>query len=126
MFHRSRFVLLAFLLVTLYGPLRPLAAADDRAAGIVEDVLLPTSETAPFVRIESAVAFCANDLDRVPSGAGSMEADYYGNNECSDEAIDEAFESLKQTCKRPHRSNFYLVCDSDGNTSVLWIVCDIW
>lgn len=47
-------------------------------------------------------------------------------NECSDEAIQDAFDALESTCERPHRSNFYLVCNSDGGVSVLWIACDIW
>lgn len=46
-------------------------------------------------------------------------------NECSDDAIQAGFDALGE-CERPHRSNFYLECNSDGNVSVLVVICDIW
>ena len=46
-------------------------------------------------------------------------------NGCSDDAIQAGFDALGE-CERPHRSNFYLECNSDGNVSVLVVICNIW
>ncbi len=59
-------------------------------------------------------------------GVGGTASPNGAANQCSGEAIDSAFKSLVDTCERPHKSNFHLVCNADGSTKALLIICDIW
>lgn len=59
------------------------------------------------------------------SVCSTIEAVSEAANECSDEAIQEAFDALGG-CERPHRSNFYLSCNEDGGISILIVICDVW
>ena len=55
-----------------------------------------------------------------------MESANGAANQCSDESIQAGFDALNAACERPHRSNFYLTCNSDGDVASIDIECDIW